>query len=125
MTPRQRRFAEVYAGNATEAAIKAGYSERSAYNAGDRMMKNDEVIAFIKAREEQERNSRVASRWERQEFWTATMRDETEKTEQRLKASELLGKSEADFVDVVRANVAVTPASILEDLRGRRAEGID
>jgi phage terminase small subunit len=126
MTPKQRRFVEAYTGNATEAAIKAGYTARSAYNAGDRLMKNDEVIAAIKAREETERERLVAARWERQRFWTSVMRDECEKTDARLKASELLGKSEADFTDIVRASVMVTPAAIMEDLRGRRGlEGTD
>jgi phage terminase small subunit len=33
--------------NATQAAIEAGYSKRSAGNQGDRMMKNDEIKAAI------------------------------------------------------------------------------
>jgi phage terminase small subunit len=34
--------------NATEAARRAGYSERSAYSQGQRLLKNDEVLAAIR-----------------------------------------------------------------------------
>lgn len=45
MTPKQQRFAEEYAidHNATQAAIRAGYSEASAYAQGSRLLKNAEV----------------------------------------------------------------------------------
>jgi len=40
----------------------------------------------------------IASRQERQIFWTDTMRNSIE-VENQLKASQMLGKSEADFID--------------------------
>lgn len=51
-TNKQQVFVEEYlkCWNATEAAITAGYSERSAYSIGHRMLKNDEVLEEIKAR---------------------------------------------------------------------------
>lgn len=59
LNKRQRTFAEAYAipgtecyGNATKSAIFAGYSERSAYNTGQRMMKKDEIQRYIKGVEE-------------------------------------------------------------------------
>lgn len=53
LTPKQRRFAEEYCVdfNATQAAIKAGYAENSAYSTGHRLLKNDEIQAAI-AREQ-------------------------------------------------------------------------
>jgi len=42
---------------------------------------------------------RIATRAERQAFWTAVMLDPKERTADRLKAAELLGRSEADFVE--------------------------
>lgn len=41
----------------------------------------------------------IATREDRQSFWTEVMRDKLEKMVDRLRASELLGKSQADFVD--------------------------
>lgn len=45
MTHRQRIFITEYikSGNATDSAKKAGYSERSAYSVGQRMLKNVEI----------------------------------------------------------------------------------
>ena len=42
-------FCKEYAitGNATESAIKAGYSKKSAYSQGHRLLKNDEVKAYL------------------------------------------------------------------------------
>ena len=40
-----------YAGNATEAAIKAGYSAKTARSAGQRMLKNVEIQKAIQERE--------------------------------------------------------------------------
>lgn len=46
---RQRQFALEYCvdGNATQAAIRAGYSERSAASQGERLLRNDEIQALI------------------------------------------------------------------------------
>ena len=44
----------------------------------------------------------VKSRKQRQEFWTDMMDDEDASRMDRLRASELLGKSEADFITVTR-----------------------
>lgn len=43
--------------------------------------------------------SRVVDREGRQMFWTSVMADPTMPLKERLKASELLGRSEGDFVD--------------------------
>lgn len=53
---RARRFVEAYianGGNATSAAIQAGYSPRSAYNQGYRLMKDDEVGRLLEQRKQQ------------------------------------------------------------------------
>jgi len=101
MTIKQRRFVEAFDGNATEAARVAGYSPRTAYAQGARLLKNVEVRAAIEAREREPREHRIATREERQGFWTAIMEDPSEETRDRLRASELLGRSQADFLDRV------------------------
>lgn len=52
LTKKQLVFVEEYLKdfNGTQAAIRAGYSRRSAHNQGQRMVKNDEVKSYIRAR---------------------------------------------------------------------------
>jgi phage terminase small subunit len=50
LNPKQKRFCEEYVIdlNATRAAIKAGYSESTAYSIGSRLLKNVEVQKYVK-----------------------------------------------------------------------------
>ena len=100
LTQKQRKFVEAYAGNATEAARVAGYTgtPRSLESMASRLLRNVEVAAALKTRGEKSINKLIANREERQSFWTKAMRGDTVTPEQ-LKASELLGRSEADFLD--------------------------
>lgn len=95
MTEKQRRFAEAYARdpNATSAAVAAGYSPKTAYSCGQRLLRNDEVQACLHALLDTEHSKAVATVEEIRIFWSRIMNDTTEKTVSRLKASELLGKS--------------------------------
>lgn len=120
LTARQRAFVEAYAGNATAAALAAGYSERSARSQGQRLLTNDDIQDAIKAREAQRLAPTIATRQERQEFWTSVLRNEDEPMKDRLKAAELLGKSEGDFLERVEMDMTLSPATILEQIRGRR-----
>ncbi|MGN5881599.1 terminase small subunit [Staphylococcus lugdunensis] len=59
LNKRQKAFAEAYCipgsdcyGNATRSAIRAGYSEKTAYSQGQRMLKNVDVKSYIKGVEE-------------------------------------------------------------------------
>jgi hypothetical protein len=61
----------------------------------------------------------VASKKNRQAFWTKVMKDEAEDMRNRLKASELLGKSEKDFVEKVEHSLEADFAKILLDARKR------
>lgn len=52
---KQLAFADEYitnGGNSTQAAITAGYSEKTAYSQGNRLLKHDEVKKYIKERTE-------------------------------------------------------------------------
>ncbi len=53
MSPKQQRFAEEYVvdHNATQAAIRAGYSPKTAYSQGQRLLKNVEVAEAVRAKE--------------------------------------------------------------------------
>jgi phage terminase small subunit len=99
LTPRQAKFVESYSGNATEAAKQAGYSAKTAHVQGCRLLRNAQVTAAIKARTNKDSVQAIATRQQRQAFWSDMMLDSAEEPNVRLKASELLGRSEADFVE--------------------------
>lgn len=99
LTTKQRRFVDAYDGNATQAAIAAGYSEKTAPFIGAENLKKPKILAEIKARDSIRSTPLIASRAERQQFWSSVMRDKEQQMRDRLKAAELLGKSEADFVE--------------------------
>lgn len=49
--PKQRKFCEYYVafgGNATKAALAAGYSEKSARQQGSRLLTNDDIAAYTR-----------------------------------------------------------------------------
>lgn len=96
MNARQEKFCLEYAasGNATKAAEAAGYSPRSAYSQGNRMLKNDEVQKRLRELAQEIKSSKIASAEEVQTFWTDIMRDAGEKTADRLKAASLLLRSQ-------------------------------
>ena len=97
LSQRQQRFVDYYEGNSREAARKAGY--KSPRRRGYELMQMPKVQETIKQRENKERRPHIADRKRRQEFWTQVMENEDEDMRNRLKASENLAKSEADFVE--------------------------
>lgn len=78
LTPQKIAFADFYieCGNATEAAKKAGYSDRTAYSQGSRLLKDVEVSEYIAQRLNEQKAKRVASADEVMEFYTRVMRGE-------------------------------------------------
>jgi phage terminase small subunit len=101
LTTKQQRFVDLYSGNATEAARKAGYkaSEGSLRAIGAQNLTKLNIRAAIQGREKKRNEPHIASREERQGFWSDVMRDEKAKMADRLKSSEYLGRSEGDFLD--------------------------
>jgi len=100
-TTKQQRFVEAYCGNATEAAIKAGYSAKTAYSIGEEILKKPEIMLAIQKRETKAIRAIVADREELQAFWTTIVKDAELVMRDRLKASELLGKSLGMFLERV------------------------
>ncbi len=103
-TTKQQKFIDCYGGDIKEAADKAEISYGYARN----LMTKSDIFQAIKNRQDTEvRPKEIANRQRRQEFWTKTMDDESESMRDRLKASELLAKSEADFAESGGVNVNV------------------
>lgn len=100
LSVKQRRFVETYDGNATAAAIAAGYSPKTARSVGQENLTKPDIAKAIKDRENKRMESTILTREERQAFWSDIIRSEDEKNIMaKLKASELLAKSEGDFLD--------------------------
>lgn len=100
LSVKQRRFVEAYDGNATAAAIAAGYSPKTARSVGQENLTKPDIAKAIKDRENKRMESTILTREERQAFWSDIIRSEDEKNIMaKLKASELLAKSEGDFLD--------------------------
>jgi phage terminase small subunit len=100
---KQRRFVEAYTGpaqgNATEAARMVGYKHPTTQ--GPRLLENVGVAEAIQAATSHVRSAAIATREERQELLTAMMRGEVEdaRPSDRLKATEILGKMQGDFIE--------------------------
>ncbi len=103
-TAKQQKFIDCYAGDIKKAAEIAGV----VYGTGRNWMtKNDVVLAIFNRQETETRPKDIANRQERQSFWTTVMRSGTEDMSDRLKASQHLGKSEADFVDDAKHSLPI------------------
>lgn len=128
MTVRQRKFCDEYliSGDATDAAKKAGYSEKTAYSIGSENLTKPELKAYIQAQIDAIHDQKVADRDEVLRYLTAVMRGEhteeipllvgdgiqtlTDKAvgaKERLKAAELLGKRYGLFNDKVTLDGAI------------------
>ena len=118
MTDKQRVFAEHYAqsGNATQAAIAAGYSPRSAYSQGSRMLKNDEVAAFLRQLQADLAAKRTADAQEVRETLTAFLRDGKQKTCDRLRAADQLLRSGGEYL--TRRPAACPDADVMSSADG-------
>ena len=79
MNARQSRFVDEYCIdlNATQAAIRAGYSTRTAYSIGDENLKKPEIKTAIEQRLEQIRTANTASAQEVEEYLTRVLRGES------------------------------------------------
>lgn len=90
------------AGNATVAAILAGYSRKTAASIASRLLRKVKIRVAIDGRVK--KDPAVATREQRQGFWTQVMggQGKFKKTamKDRLRASELLGKSHGDFIEL-------------------------
>lgn len=76
---KQIRFADEFirnGGNATQAAISAGYSERTAAASASRMLRNVNISDYIAKRQEEIDSVNIASLKEIQEFRTRVLRGE-------------------------------------------------
>lgn len=130
LTDKQKIFCDEYiiSLNATQAAIKAGYAEKTAYAIGAENLKKPKIQSYISERMEQKESSLIATQDEVLKYLTSVLRGESQTTDtllvgigdgrqevqevekkpsekDRLKAAELLGKRYGLYTDKVSADV--------------------
>lgn len=130
LTPKQKAFAEYYieTGNATEAAIKAGYSKKTARVIGQENLLKPALKSYIDEKMKELEDQRIAKADEVLKYLTRVIRgEETEQVvvtenigdfmsearvinkelsaKDKIKAAELLGKRYRLFVDKVDTNI--------------------
>lgn len=124
LTEKQKRFADYYieTGNATKAAVRAGYSEKYANTNASKLLQNTTIKTYIDEQLKKMDSERVASAEEVLKYLTSVMRGETQSEivvvenvgdfmseartmnkapdeKERLKAAELIGKRYALWTD--------------------------
>ncbi len=132
MNARQKQFVTEYVidKNATQAAIRAGYSEKTAESQGSRLLRNVKVSEMINKLFKEIRQNNISDAIEVEEFLSLSMKGEikeevvvTENTgdymskariikkqisaKDRIKAAELLGKRHDLFTDKKEIDVNV------------------
>lgn len=126
MTPKQKRFCDEYLIdlNATQAAIRAGYSEKTAYSIGVENLKKPEIKNYIAERMAEKESELIADQDEVLQYLTSVMRGKTQSSvlalcgdgcqevieknpdeKERLKAAELLGKRYGLYTEKVEQQV--------------------
>ena len=129
LSEKQKRFADYYVelGDATQAAIKAGYSKRSAKTIGCENLTKPNLKNYIDERLKELEGKRIASATEVMQLLTSAMRGELEEEivvgdgvtikkkiglKDRIKAAELIGKRHRLFTDKVQVE-GVLPVMIV------------
>jgi len=124
LNEKQKKFCDEYlkTGNATQSYLLAGYNigEKVAKVNASRLLTNANVIEYIKERQQQVSNERIADIQEAQEVVTELMRDKAQHASSRLKAAELLGKFQGGFTESINVNarVGVVYEEMLRGLKG-------
>lgn len=115
LTDKRKRFVDLWTGDATETAKLVPFASPNVQ--GPRLLDNVGICRLIKAKRDAEVKPNVMSRIERQEFWSNVARGNEKQDavigkgedaviakvppamKDRLKAAELLAKSEGDFIE--------------------------
>ena len=94
LTAKQKKFCDYYieSGNATQAAIKAGYSKKTARTIATENMAKPAIKEYLQNRIEKQENPLIASGDEILETLSQIMRNKRAKAADRLKAADMLGR---------------------------------
>lgn len=106
LNTRQRKFAEYYAqsGNAAESARRAGYSDKFAGQNADKLLKNTNILEYIKELSEKAEQDRILTATERQVLLSDIAKDEKNEPSDRIKAVDTLNKMTGEYLQKVEIN---------------------
>lgn len=132
LTAKQQRFCDEYLIdlNATQAAIRAGYTSKYAHTNVTKLLQNTTIKEFIKKRMDEKEKNLIADQDEVLRYLTSVLRGESQSTEivvegkgdgvsmartmqkepsekDRLKAAELLGKRYGIYTESVDVNGSI------------------
>ena len=130
LTEKQKKWIDYYkAGHtATEAARLAGYKAKDDNSYSSIGSENLRKLAdYIRDRETTLEQPRIADMDEINQFWTSIIRDDTQGTKDRLKASELRARASGAFLDRVEhsGEVGVQVEMSLSDKMAAIREAVD
>lgn len=124
MTPKQKKFCEYYlqSGNATDAARKAGYSEKTANKIASENLTKPDIARYIAARMGDQDKKLIADTDEVLRFYSSVMRGEVKdqfgldaSLSDRLKAGDSLMKRYA-ATNAAKADTAAERSTALQAL---------
>ena len=120
LTLKQKKFADEYiiSGNATQAAIEAGYSKKTAYQTGAENLRKPQIKSYIDERLKVIESKKTATQQEVLEYLTSVMRGE--QREQTLIGMGQ-GFQETTYIDV-SAKDRIKAADILNKIHQAREE---
>ena len=114
---KRERFCREYLidANATQAAIRAGYSARAAACQGSRLLSNAKVRGRVDELAAELASAKVADATEVMEFLTAVMRGEIEADRSRVQCAELLAKRHGLLKETLQVKCAAV-VQIIDDI---------
>lgn len=137
MTPKQKRFCVEYLVdlNGTQAAIRAGYSKKTANRIASQLLSKLDIKSYIAEIREREFEATIATAKEAEAFLAKAMRGDIDEevivtegigdgvslarivnkqisAKDRLKAAELIGKRNSLFTDKVDVDATIRPVVI-------------
>lgn len=120
LTLKQKKFADEYiiSGNATQAAIEAGYSKKTAYQTGAENLRKPQIKSYIDERLKVIESKKTATHQEVIEYLTSVMRGE--QREQTLIGMGQ-GFQETTYIDV-SAKDRLKAADLLNKIHQAREE---
>lgn len=118
LTAKQELFCKEYMVdlNATQAAIRAGYSEKTSYSIGEENLKKPEIAKYIqKAMNKRSQKVEIDADYVLQGIKDIADNNE-EQSKDRLKAFELMGKHLKLFTDKVEHSGTISIEEMLDNL---------
>lgn len=100
MNSKRMRFTEYYneLGNMTEAAIKAGYSPKTAHSQGCRLLKNAEIQDYLRQLQDADKEKRILDASSRKVLLSEIAQDDMQDANARIKAIDTLNKMTGEYI---------------------------